>query len=184
VGHPLTRCAERAIGGGAGALPYGAPVEIVGQVAMTRALYGRIVRAGLRKLFVRYRIIGALALAAGALSLAQGDNRALMTAALAAGVFAVLAPELTTFLGARKLQLGDGQVWAYRVSPAGAGQTSPVADVSVAWPSVERVDEVGVGWVLRLRAGGFLVLPRAAFDSTRLPVVAEMVRTRGPVPRP
>jgi hypothetical protein len=159
-------------------------VEIVGEVAMTRALYGRIVRAGLRKLFVRYRILGALSLVTGVLSLVQGDSRAVMVAALAAGVFAVLAPDLTTFLGARKLRVGDGQVWAYRVSPAGAGQTSPVADVSVAWPSVERVDEVAVGWVLRLRAGGFLVLPRAAFDPTRLPVVAELVRTRGPVPRP
>jgi hypothetical protein len=159
-------------------------MEIVGQVAMTRALYGRIVRAGLRKLFVRYRVAGALALVAGALYLVQGDDPVLMVMALATGVFAVLAPELMTVRGARKLQLGDGPVWAYRVSPAGAGQTSPVADVSVAWPSVQRVDEVAVGWVLRLRAGGFLVLPRVAFDPARLPVVAELVRTRGPVPRP
>jgi hypothetical protein len=159
-------------------------MEIVGQVAMSRALYGRIVRAGLRKLFVRYRILGALAIVIGVLTLVLGDSRAVMVTALAGGVFVVLAPQLMTFLGARKLQIGDGQVWAYRVSPAGAGQTSPVADVSVAWPSVERVDEVAVGWVLRLRAGGFLVLPRAAFDPARLPVVAELVRTRGPVPRP
>src|SRR3954452_21559989 len=152
---------------------------------MTRALHSGIVRAALRKLFLRYRLIGALLLVTGALSLAfSADNRMLMALELVAGLFAVLVPELMTVLGARKLGLGDGQVWAYRVSPAGAGQTSPVADVSVAWPSVERVDEVGVGWGLRLRGGGFLVLPRAAFDSTRLPVVAEMVRTRGPVPRP
>jgi hypothetical protein len=152
---------------------------------MTRALYSGIVRAALHKLFLRYRLVGALLLVTGALSLAFGaDNRMLMVLELVAGLFAVLVPELMTVLGARKLGLGDGQVWAYRVSPAGAGQTSPVADVSVAWPTVERVDEAAVGWVLRLRAGGFLVLPREAFDPDRRSQVAELVRTRGPVPRP
>jgi hypothetical protein len=158
-------------------------MEVVGQVTMDRALYGRIVRAGLRKQVLRFRVLGALLLVAGALMVAFSSTWWLGLMELVAGLYCVLIPWLMVVLGARKMGVGDGQVWSYRASPDGAGQSSPVADVSVVWPNVLGVEERAVGWVLRLRAGGFLVLPQQAFDPDRWPRVGELVRTRGPALR-
>jgi hypothetical protein len=166
-----------------GGVAYPAAVEITGSAAMTRALYGRVLRAGLRRIFLSYRLIGGCALVGVVLALLGGRPSSPLTIGLiAGGVVLVLMPELMAALGNRRV--AGGQVWRYRVSPAGAGQTSPAGDFSVAWSNVKQVDEVAVGWVLRLRTTGFLVLPREAFDPAVRPHVAALVTARGPAPAP
>jgi hypothetical protein len=158
-------------------------VEITGEAAMTRSLYGRVLRAGLRRMFLAYRLIGGCLLVGVVLTLVGGrPSSPLTTGLIAGGVVLVLMPELMAVLGNRKV--AGGQVWRYRVSPEGAGQTSPAGDFSVLWSNVKQVDEVAVGWVLRLRTAGFLVLPGEAFDPAVRPQVAALVTARGPAPAP
>jgi YcxB-like protein len=156
-------------------------VEITGQVLMTRPFYRRLVRSGVRRQILFFWIGGAVLLVVGVLNAALVRGGQIVNVGVIAGLALLLAPYLMIRSAERRLGLGEGQVWTYRVSPDGAGQTNPIAGISVPWHSVTRTTETAQAWRLRLRTGGVLLLPKDAFDPAQLPGVAELVRTCGPV---
>jgi YcxB-like protein len=156
-------------------------VEITGQVTMTRALLGRLLRLGLRRAFLRYRIVGVLLILAGVLMIwpVQEDRPAFAVGLLAGGLVALVGPELTLWQTFRRMRMGEGQLWTYRLSPAGAGQTNPLAEITIGWQRVARVTETAEAWLLRLRPGGLLVVPKAAFDPAGQGRVADLLAGMG-----
>jgi hypothetical protein len=155
-------------------------VEITGQVLMTRPLLTRLLRQGLRKQFRWYRLVGVLIVVCGVLALRQGSSSApVATGLLVGGVLATAGPELTLWQTFRRMPLGDGQVWFYRLSPDGVSQANPLATVTVRWQQVRVVTTSPDAWLLRLRPGGALIVPRSAIDPAQHVRVDELVAAQG-----
>jgi hypothetical protein len=155
-------------------------VEITGQVLMTRQLLARILRQGLRRPMRLYRIGGVLIVACGVLAVWQGSSSWPVAAGLlVGGSLATALPEIMLWQTFRRMRLGEGQAWFYRLSPDCVSQANPLATVTVRWPQVRTATASPDAWLLRLRPGGVLAVPRAAIDPAQHARVDELFTAMG-----
>lgn len=78
----------------------------------------------------------------------------------------------------KKLLPAGPEMWAYTVTPQAITEHTPQYTTSWAWSSVLKVVATPDRWVVVMRPGSAVALPKAAFDPAAAAAIEELLRTR------
>lgn len=132
---------------------------------MNRTLFGKILRAGMRRLFRTLWIGGGLMAALGSVLVVFGDSSSSTIVATTAGMGACAAPSLVLFSAYRRLARLPQVPWSYRITSDEVAEFTPMVESSRPWSAVRAVTSTREIWVLHMTPAGVIGLPKVAFTS-------------------
>jgi hypothetical protein len=151
------------------------------QVPMDRALFGAILRTGMRRYFRRLWVFGAGGSAIGLLLLYIKPSGAAIALTAAAAVLCAV-PSLMMFMSYRRLTRLPQMPWSYHITTDRLAESTPMFSSSRPWTAVRAVTETRDLWVMQTDPAGIIGLPKRAFTPQQAAELQALLRARGLVP--